>query len=197
MKFTRSLAEKTRKRLDEIGKTDIPVTRTGMWHYFLFQKDIERGVHIYPWSGKDFYYNPPIRNPRPSNRILILGTNVEIRTLTELIENPSKLEVANLHGYDDESRLYLRNVIEQIKVSEINYCRRLESFWENFFNEENFLDKSVTIPRRMTATGFMRNYNVYGFGRYCKVRERLQEIAQNYNIPIDFIKPISEITAKL
>lgn len=63
------------------------------------------------------------------------------------------------------------------------------SFWEQFFGEDKFLDNidRINVPRAIIGTGSMRNYNAYG-GETMDVRERLEEIASAWNIPIQLIE---------
>ncbi len=196
MRFTKALEEKVRKRSAELGhpvRGHVP--RTTMWYFKLFEKDIQRGAHIDPWDGRDFYADPPVKNPKPSNRFLVAGTKVELRNLAEMFENPGEINEGNPPEYDHKARSHLKKLIEETKQGVVEYCSQLNDFWSAFFGEEDFLDKPMTLPKKMIATGLMRDY-LGGYGMYRHVEERLRKISSTYHIPLELIKPFSGIALK-
>jgi ABC-type uncharacterized transport system ATPase subunit len=66
------------------------------------------------------------------------------------------------------------------------FSARVGSFWEKFFGNEQFLDVPASIPIAIIGTGNMRNHNQYG-GQTLNVQERLEKIAETWNIPIQII----------
>ncbi len=196
MRFTKKLEEKVRKRSAELGHpTRGSILRTIMWYYKLFEKDIQRKVQIDPWDGRDFYADPPIKNPKSSSRVLVIGTKVEVRNIAEMFESPERINENNPPEYNHKARSRLKKLIEEARQGTVEYCAQLNQFWSAFFGEEDFLDDPITLPTKMIATGLMRDY-MDGCGMYRHIKERLKEISFTYNVPLEFIKPFSWIALK-
>jgi hypothetical protein len=168
-----------------------PITITGFWHFA-----IERGD--FPES----YFNstPPVAEARPSNRILFSGTNAEVRDLDKIIEGFEAYKKVSEMLASRTGDLIIANPsattfsIIPSGLSPIGlvnpvyaFANRLRTFWEKFFGKEMFLDDSdISVPIAIISTGKMRNYNACG-GETMDVKERLESIAGNWNIPIKFI----------
>ncbi len=129
-----------------------------------------------------FYADPPLQDYSRSNRILITG---EPSRLYHLLINESLNPLELSQEFKISKDLAIR--LKKAKKEDISLSlRRISSFWESFFNEDNFLDKPVSVPELMISTGFMRNYNYIG-GETLNVGPRLREIAQRYQIDFELI----------
>lgn len=227
------LVRELRSKLDALGKRDVRVNRTMLWHYGIDKRVLEglKGVlnsevertkfarfvadlfagdrnardeimgfvrrgtftdeSYFSRGGMPenwFYNNPPVENPGDSNRILITGTNAEVQSLDIYVKKRTGRsdDVPKiLRDYDRDVKIP-QDLLERIRSSKIKYCSQVGSFWQSFFGEKDFLDKPISIPRQIVATGFMRNYNMQG-GETIDVRDRLEEVAKVYGSEIEFI----------
>jgi len=125
-----------------------------------------------------FYATPPIESPRHSDRILITGTKAEIGSLYREVEELKSGKPSRM----------LNKFTEEIRDNPINYCATVGSFWRYFFDQKDFLDYEVSVPKKIIGTGALRNYNMYG-GETMDVKERLKEVAEKFKVPIAFIRP--------
>lgn len=122
----------------------------------------------YDQPEKCFYNNPPLDPEELStrNRILVVGTNVETREISEFFK-PNELSLL---------------------VTGIDYASRMANFWQKFFNTEDFLDdvEGRTKPAGIVTTGLIRNYNYMG-GESVPVENRIADIAEHFKLRIKVI----------
>lgn len=162
------------------------ITKTLFWHW-----QTEKGFH--PESF--FYATPPIGEAKESNRILITGTNRETSDMYKIIEGLKTYRrvMREIRGSQElsestESGLLATKSIEEYGFTpEYVFASQLGTFWKRFFGDENFLDNEVSVPRAIIGTGYMRNYNRRG-GETVYGAKRLEEIASDWNLSIEFIE---------
>jgi hypothetical protein len=165
-----------RKRLGEV-ESYAPITKTLLWHWNVEKSDFPETF---------FYSTPLIGEASESNRILIAGTNAELRYMQNTFRD---LEIYQrvVEELGKESSEYPGSVNPKIAL-----CTRVGMFWESFFGEKDFLDNldKISVPAAIIGTGNMRNYNIYG-GETVEVRKRLEKIASEWGIPIQFVPPLT------
>ena len=189
-----------RKRLNKIGKNDLKITKTNYWHWLVEKNDFPQQY---------FYATPPIGEAQQLNRILITGTKVETRDMYDILKGletyqrvmkelqgknqrsseETKFLPENQEGQTGSGLILATRSLEEYGVApKYDFCGRVGSFWPIFFDEEYFLDnlEKISIPRAIIGTGFMRNYDACG-GETRFVGDRLEKIAQEWDIPIQFI----------
>jgi len=182
-----------RARLDGMGRRDVPVTRTMLWHYWVDSEASD--------PASFFFEDPPVHFAYPSNRVLFTGTSSQLSSLYDIIEELQASKGAYrspLLGGDFRLPIIegiytekLKRILDEEVVGNGAtpvYCSQMGDFWGTFFDRNDFLDgvEGRTVPRRLVATGEMRNYS-YAGGETGDVAERLAEIAKKWRIPIDFI----------
>ena len=171
--------------LDKMGRKDIPVNKTNLWQYSI-DKSGENGIPF-------FYANPPVSGAEPSKRILVCSTRAEAATLDKILKE--KCHNDDIEGMKKEIKSYLNvfhnkhlpgkelDINELLELrkdiksgDEIQHCVTTGSFWSDFFNNVYFLDEPATIPKKMIATGYLRNY-IRGAGESLEVSERLENFS--------------------
>lgn len=190
-----------RKRLTEIGKHNLEITKTTYWHWLTEKGDFPE-IH--------FYATPPIGEAPESDRILITGTKAETRdmytilqglevyqrVMKELGDKRQKLpegETVPIHVNDGQQKHGLVLATQSLELGDVKpeyvFSGRVASFWQQFFGEECFLDNldKISVPVAIIGTGYMRNYNAIG-GETMNVRKRLEGLASAWDIPIKFIE---------
>ena len=149
--------------------SEMVTSKTGLWEFSVLNPEASEALGSYDFPETFFYNDPPVDGSSLAtrNNILVSGTNVETRDISEVLGQQNGMTIA-VAGYD--------------------YVSRLGSFWSKFFGVDQFLDdkEGRTKPSEIVATGSMRNYNRYG-GETVGVVKRLEEIAKIYQIPIKFI----------
>jgi len=190
------LYSELRHLMDSVGNKDTPVTKTSLWQYSVYrQSGCSKDDSIY------ISRNPPVLEASPSERFLVCSTRSEGNVFNKIFGNKSdnKLEL------QEEAKNFLKvfhqkhlpvedmNVNKIVEIrdmaksgGEIQYCFCTDTFWQNFFNTKYFLDEPVTIPKRMIATGYLRNY-IEGAGETKNCSKRLEKIAHKWKVPIDFV----------
>lgn len=134
--------------------------------------------------GHNFFYStPPVKDFYKEDRILVSGTNAEVNELSHIIEALKQGKRLN-----PPRRKISQQIAQELEKNKVNYCSKVGHFWQYFFDEDNFLDKKVSSPKKIIATGYMRNYS-FGAGETIDVRSRLSEIAQQFETNIEFISP--------
>ena len=134
-----------------------PINNTLLWEW-----NNRTGRERLGEGYETFHNDPPVSSAYPSERILVVGSDAEVKKLGsifESIKDPGK---------------------------EINYCSRMENFWKTFFNKKNYADglDGRSIPKEIITTyGIM----CYGYGYALDIYERLNEIANNWNVKVNFI----------
>ena len=178
-----------------------PARITDFWHWTIDETA--------DWPELWFYATPPVAEASPSNRILVSGTNVEVRDLDKMIEGFEAYQrvVKELNSRKNGPNMIVSKPVvpenPNTFLTIINsnlpyvagvkpvyaYASRVGGFWDKFFENRDFLDNLEvnSVPLAIVATGKMRNYNSYG-GETINVRERLEEIARDWNVPIKFIE---------
>jgi len=97
--------------------------------------------------------------------------------------NRSERYVAELRRRIDDQ--VFKEMTDNIK--QFDYCVKVGRFWPEFFAEENFLDfQSLSIPRKLITTGFMRNHS-RGYGETLLVDERLKQISKEWEVPLYYV----------
>lgn len=103
-------------------------------------------------------YNLPL-----SERILVVGTNAEVRDWKEI------------HRAEHEGE-------------QVDFASSIYKFWEQFLGSSNLKDfDSLTLPKRVITTGFMRA-EVH-FRETVPVADQLKEICTVLDVPLVFIPP--------
>jgi hypothetical protein len=179
----RNHARQVRRRIREHNPNlegPIRLDTTNLWKWLQATRNGSRSFDTYG-GGRVFFYSNPWESPWASRlvalstdtRILVAGTSFEVRQLEP-----------------KEKELRITGEAHGIFNSNITYASRLATFWEGFYNCENFLGKSQkpSLPALIITTGSMRNYGDAG-GETLDVEERLREIANFYKIPIVLLEP--------
>jgi hypothetical protein len=193
-----------RVALAKAGNPDNDITKTLLWHW---------GVEKGDFPESFFYATPPVGQAPIVDRILITGTKVETRDMYTILKGMEVYqrvmrEIASRHK--DASKTLLstpKRSLAAIETSAMQHGSELSitesalaqygvapqytfsatvgSFWKQFFGIENFLDNmdKITLPKAIIGTGFMRNYSQFG-GETMSVRSRLEQIANEWDIPI-------------
>lgn len=148
-----------------------PLTKTAMWRFSMLNPDMEASFsdRLYDRPEEMFYNTPPVDSEISARKsILIVGTNAEVWEIRDKLGN----EVTSSNG----------------QLASLEYASRMESFWEIFFNSEQFLEGEVTKPGMIATSGYIRNYNFRG-GETVGVKGRLTQIAEEFGIRIHFVEP--------
>jgi hypothetical protein len=124
-------------------------------------------------------YPPAGYTEQSSEKLLIPARNVI---------SPQTGSQSNIREPGQELIIASRTLEEFGVKPEYVFCGRVGSFWEVFFGESEFLDhpEKVSLPQAIIGTGYIRNYNRYG-GETMNVKIRLEEIAREWDIPIQII----------
>lgn len=154
------------------------MTKTEKWEQYRVQHGL-RGD-----EGRSLFGStPPIRSVRTYRyivpRVLVIGTNAEVGSiatsnpLCECSHSRQIYEIALKHG------------LEKLRVQ---YASRIVFFWEQFFDEKDYIGHAQqrSLPALIITTGLMRNYPDMG-GETLGVKNRLEQIASRWGIPIEFI----------
>ncbi len=128
------------------------VEKTLFWKYLAVPNPTNDEINY-------FINTPPIGVARPSNRVLVTGTNVEIG---EMKKFPDLIpEITG--GFDKP---------------EIVYLSQAAGFWDSFFHNDFFVDsEDVSVPLAIVGTGFIRSYINEAYGITHEVKNRLEEIS--------------------
>lgn len=156
---------------------------------------------------EQFFYNtPPISKAEESNRVLVTGTDKEVKDLVKFFDVVKqsninlKKEMRSLKHLEGtlSPKLLLRapktygylSHLADIEDPEYCFASQVGAFWGSFFGEEDFLDDTskITVPAAIIGTGNMRNYDSHNGGETLDVAERLREIAKDWEIPIYIIQ---------
>lgn len=180
-----------RRILDRQSRYKEAVTETMAWQQSLIGRELSSS---YDFDGSTFFYEtPPVTITRPSDRIMICGTNVALQQLTQFKEAKKELlkysQKILSDEADTETIAKMSNLLKLIMNhrERIILAKDIGSFWQNFFDNESFLDGSEgkTIPAKMISlNGLMRDY-LNGCGRYVDTRKRLADIAQTFKMPLE------------
>ena len=168
---------------DNLVRSREQVDRSLYWSFMTFN-----GVHN---NSLLFYSDPPVGMAEESNRVLIVGTNSEIGTIADCLDETSKYHNSQLSPARNIPGLI--KVIDSLKDdrSQITYCSRTWTFWARFFGIEmddplndSFLDNisRLTVPKLVMSTGNIRSSS-YGAGETLfGINGRLREIASDWDI---------------
>ncbi|MCK4552994.1 hypothetical protein KAT80_02220 [Candidatus Pacearchaeota archaeon] len=115
-------------------------------------------------KGVSMYADPPINSVNISDKLgktLIMGTNAEIRALSEL-----PLEKGN-----------------------VRYCSKTYNFWASFFGTKDFIGEPEkrSLPAKIVSTGYIRHYDACG-GSTEYVGDRLKEISEDWDVLLQFLE---------
>jgi len=150
-----------------------------------------------------FYSNPPIPKAHLTNRVLLIGTNIELEDFGKYMTRVGFVDSAQ----KQTKNIWIKNVnhtilsavqrifdqLKSLKVKELYFdsCSGIGSFWEMFFALDKPLDniKMISIPCAIVTTGSMRRHGTYG-GEIIDTERRLKEIAAMWQIPCYFLPSI-------
>lgn len=190
------------KQLVKDGNPGVEITKTSYWYWL-----VEKGDDFPELA---FYGIPPIGEASESNRILVTGTKSEIRDLYDIIHgikiyqrvmkeieekhkrlSKSQADIPQLYPKFPDSELVttMQSLQQRVEQPEYVFSGSIIPFWEKFFNENHFLDNpnKISVPTAIIGTGRMRNYNRFG-GETLDVTKRLEQIAKDWDIPIQIIE---------
>ncbi|HLC78279.1 MAG TPA: hypothetical protein VJH92_04085 [Candidatus Nanoarchaeia archaeon] len=199
------------ERYRELGKPDRKIDKTTHWHWLTEKGDFpEMFFYNTPPIGEaqesarilitgtrvetsDMY--DILKGSEAYQRVM---KELESRRQKRLPESKTKspLQLPSQPQIFSDSRLVQtvtsnsnpNTTLEEVKPEYV-FSAKVGWFWDNFFGEELFLDhpRKISVPCLIVSTEYMRNYNAFG-GETINVKERLEEIAIGWDIPIQFIE---------
>ena len=166
--------------------------------YIILKKEVEKEKNLLSSRVDENYINflysdPDLDYAHPSDKVLIVGTKIELNVLQKLRNEEIDMDVIyNLNDLNinitelEESLRILKNSKENKTI----YTSGVWHFWNAFFRDNIYSDLygERSIPKIFITTGYLRGYGINGaYRRTIHAPKRLEQIARDREIEFHLI----------
>ncbi len=161
-------------------------------HYSILKKEVEKEKNkLSNYVDEDciniLYSDPYLANVLSSDKILVVGTNIELNVLEKLKNGEINFDLISSLDDPEIKMNELEKSLEKLKISkekDIIYNSKVKDFWDAFFFDNkcsNSYEKRA-IPKIFITTGYLRGYGINGMNQTFSAPKRLEQIARDYRI---------------
>ena len=166
-------------------------------HYIILKRKVEEekdelSNYVYEDCINILYSDPYSANFLSSDKILVVGTNIELNVLKELKNDKISLDFIlslndNCINMDELDKSL--NVLKNSNDEKIMYNSKTKNFWDSFFFDNKYsgsYEKSA-VPKILITTGYLRRYGINGMNQTFHAPKRLEQIAGDYGIEFHLV----------